>query len=353
MALDRYDVRLSPPKTIICPASTTILSWIWSQGSIRASPYLVAALASCEPPKNVHGLRAFVGSYKMLGRVLSGAAKLTPLESLTAGCQSQDTISWSDELLVCFRSCQEALMSNRSITLPKPDDQFWIATDGSVTMNGLGATLYVLQDQKLHLARYFSAKFKKHHASWLACEIEALSIAAAVKHFAPYIIQSKFKTHVLTDSKPCVQAFDKLCLGQFSSSPRVTSFLSSVSRYQVTLLHLPGSPNLPSDFASRNAPACDDPCCQVCSFVSEAEDLAVCPMSVLDMLSGKTSLPFTSPSAWLQQLECPDLRRVHSHLMQGTRPSKKLTNIKDVKRYLNLVSISRDMMNHSLRPMSV
>ena len=177
----------------------------------------------------------------------------------------------------------------------------------------------------------------------MPCEIEALSIAAAVKHFAPYIIQSKSKSYVLTDSKPCVQAFDKLCHGQISSSPRVTSFLSSVSRYQVALLHLAGSANLPSDFAGRNAPACDDPRCQVCSFVSEAEDLAVRPISVHDVLSGKTSLPFTSRSAWLQsQLECPDLRRVHSHLKLGTRPSKKMTNIKDVKRYLNLVSISRD-----------
>ena len=133
--------------------------------------------------------------------------------------------------------------------------------------------------------------------------------------------------------------------GQFSSSPRVTSFLSSVSRYQVALLHLVGPANLSSDFASRNAPACDDPRCQVCSFVSEAEDLAVRPISVHDVLWGKTSLPFTSCSAWLQsQLECPDLRRVHSHLKQGTRPSKKMTNIKDVKRYLNQVSISRDRL---------
>ena len=42
------------------------------------------------------------------------------------------------------------------------------------------------------------------------------------------------------------------------------------------------------------------------------------------------------------QNECPDLRRVHAHLKQVTRPSKKLTNIKDVKRYLNVASISRD-----------
>lgn len=225
-ALDCCNLRLSPAKTIICPASSTILGWIWSQGSIRASPHRVAALASCKPPKHVRGLRAFIGSDKMLGRVLSGTATLlAPLESLMAVRQSQDMISWSDEPLVRFRSCQKALSSNRSITLPKPDDQLWIATGGSVKMNGLGATLYVLRDQKLHLDGYFSAKLKKHQASWLPCEIEALSIGAAVKHFTPYIIQSKSKTYVLADNKPCVQAFDKLCRGRFSSSPRVTSFL--------------------------------------------------------------------------------------------------------------------------------
>ncbi len=41
-------------------------------------------------------------------------------------------------------------------------------------------------------------------------------------------------------------------------------------------------------------------------------------------------------------MECPDLRRVCSHLRQGTRPSRKLTNVKDIKRYLNNVLISRD-----------
>ena len=313
-SLDRCNLRLSPEKTIVCPASVTILGWIWCQGSIRASPHRIAALASCEPPKTVRGPRAFVGSYKMLGQVLSGCAQLlVPLESLTAGHQSQDTVVWSDNLLACFRSCQEALTSNKSIALPKPDDQLWIVTDGSVKMSGLGATLYILRDKKLHLAGFFSAKLKKHQASWLPCEIEALSIAAAVKHFAPYIIQATSKSCVLTDSKPCVQAFEKLCRGQFSSSPRVTSFLSIVSRYQISLLHLAGSANLPSEFASRNAPACYDPRCQICSFVSEAEDLPVRPISVHDVLSGLASLPFTSRPAWLQtQLECPDRRRVHS-----------------------------------------
>jgi len=45
-ALDRCNLRFSPAKTIVCPASTTILGWIWSQGSIHASPHPVTALAS-------------------------------------------------------------------------------------------------------------------------------------------------------------------------------------------------------------------------------------------------------------------------------------------------------------------
>lgn len=54
-------------------------------------------------------------------------------------------------------------------------------------------------------------------------------------------------------------------------------------------------------------------------------------------------LPFTTRSAWLNiQSKCAALRRTHAHLKQGTRPSKKLTNIKDVKKYLNVESIAKD-----------
>lgn len=344
VALDKCDLRLSAKKTIISPISTTILGWVWSQGSIRASPHRIATLSSCAPPKTVRDLRAFIGSFKMLSRVIKGSASLVaPLENLTAGCQSNNTIVWSENLLASFHRAQKALSSNQSIVIPKPEDQLWIVTDGSVKMNGLGATLYALREKKLLLAGFFSAKMKQHQVTWLPCEVEALSIASAIKHFSPYIIQSKFQTCVLTDSKPCVQSLEKLCRGQFSSSPRVTTFLSTVSRYQISLRHLAGSSNLPSDFASRNAPPCDDPRCQICSFILQAEDSVVRPISVQDVMSGSIALPFTTRSAWLQtQQECQDLRRVHSHLKQGTRPSKKSTNIKDVKRYLHVASLSRD-----------
>ena len=123
--------------------------------------------------------------------------------------------------------------------------------------------LYVSRTNHLHLAGFVSAKLRKHQVTWLPFEVEALSIAASVKYFSPFIIQSPHPTTVLTDRKPCVQAIDKLCRGEFSASPRVTSFLTTVSRYQVNLQHLAWKANLPSDFTSRNARDCSKPNCQI------------------------------------------------------------------------------------------
>ena len=188
-------------------------------------------------------------------------------------------------------------------------------TDGSVTKHGFGATLYVTRHDHLHLAGFYSAMLRKHQVTWLPCEVEALSIAAAVKHYSPFIIQFKRRACVLADSQPCVQAINKLCRGEFSASPRVTSFLTTVSRYQVSFQHLAGNANLPSDFADRNAPDCTENHCQICSFIHETENSVVRSTSVKKILDNVKRLPFTSRSAWLNvHNECPDLRRVCAHL---------------------------------------
>ena len=177
-------------------------------------------------------LTLFYWGIQSPGRVLPNCSQLLALlDEIISGKESRDAIQWTDTSLVHFHAAQNALKEHKSITLPRPSDQLWIVTDVSVAKSGIGATLYVNRDSKLQLAGCFSAKLRKHQVTWLPCEIEALSIAASIKHFSPYIIQSVQPTCLLTDSKACVQAVQKLCRGEFSSSPRVTSFLSIVSRY--------------------------------------------------------------------------------------------------------------------------
>ena len=274
-------------------------------------------------------MRSFIGANKILSRVLPNCAQvLSPLDQIVAGRTSSEKIIWSDTLLTSFTHAQDSLKHHKSVVLPKPSDQLWIVTDGAVKNHDVGAILYVTLKNKLHLAGFFSAKLRQRQVTWIPCEIEALSIATAVKYFGPYIIESNHKACVLTDSKPCMQAFEKLCRGEFSSSIHVATFLTIASQYQISIRHLSGSSNIPSDFACRNAQDCNNPSCQICSFVAYAQEAVIRIISVQDILSGTVVLPFTTRSSWIStQSECPNLRRVHSHLIQGTRPSKKLTNI--------------------------
>ena len=112
---------------------------------------------------------------------------------------------------------------------------------------------------------------------------------------------------------------------------------------QVSVKYLKGTANIPSDFSSRNAPDCNEPNCQIYKFIVQTEDSGVRSICVNDVLNNTKSLPFTTRSAWIDiQADCTDLRRTHAHLKQGTRPSKKVTNAKDVKRYLAVASIARN-----------
>lgn len=141
---------------------------------------------------------------------LSRANKRLTLDALVVEDLSHDHVKRDDSLPQKFTAAQDALNSHKSIILPHASDQLWIVTDGSVAQCSLGATLYITRQDHL-LAGFYSSKLCKHQVTWLPCEVEALSISAAVKHFSPFIIQSKHRTCVFTDSQSCVQALHKLC----------------------------------------------------------------------------------------------------------------------------------------------
>ena len=148
-------------------------------------------------------LRSFVGAYKIIARVIKHYASfLACFEDMTAGKNSSDKLSWSEEQIECFHSAQSELSNNKSIVLPKPSDQLWIVTDGAVRKPGIASTLYVTRNEKPLLAGFFSAKLRKTQLDWLPCEVEALCISASLQYFSSFIIQSHHKTCVITDYRP-------------------------------------------------------------------------------------------------------------------------------------------------------
>ena len=331
------NIKLSAPKTIIAPKEVTILGWSWSAGQLKASPHRLLALASCHKPENVTAMRSFLGAYRFLARVLKGYAKLlSPLETAIKGKNSKDQILWNESLSEAFKKAQLALSDAKVITIPCPSDTLCIVTDASICPGALGATMYAVRDGVSKLAGFYNAKIPEHQTRWTPCEYEGLGIAASLNHFAPYVIQSTSKPQVYTDSKPCVQAVQKLKRGEFSASSRLSTFLSAVSRYQAQVSHISGAVNLSADYASRQPLHCNSDSCSVCKFLSEVMDSVVQTITVDDVIQGRSRIPFTNRNTWIKvQEECNDLRKVIKFRKQGTTPNKKSKNLRTVRRYLS------------------
>jgi hypothetical protein len=343
-ALAENNLGLSAPKTIIFPKNTIVLGWVWEEGTYSASSHRTSALAAVSPPRTVSGMRSFIGAYKFLSRVIEGYSNnLRPIEQSVAGKQSQDKFEWTDDLRMTFRNVQESLSDCQVISIAKPDDRLWIVTDGAKVTGGIAATLFLLRNGKRLLGGFFNGQLRKGQILWLPCEVEALAIGSAVTHFAPILIQSRHQANVLTDNQPCVDAYKRMRRGLFSNSSRVMTFLTAVARYQVKVSHIAGEKIPFTDFASRNVVECSNKCCQVCKFVEEFSESVVRKLTVCDVLSGQANMPFINRKAWSEtQRECADLRRLHAFLLHGTRPTKKMNKIRDVKTYLQRVLIAKD-----------
>lgn len=340
----RNNLRLSASKTVINPQETVILGWVWKNGNISPSPHRLSTLAHSEPPSTIKGLRSWLGAVKHIKQCIQNYAPcLGPLEEFVGGKESRDKIDWTDELLSTFQTAQNCLNEVKTITVSRPSDQLIIVTDGAVKSRGIGATLYINRDGKSLLGGFFSAKLPIYQSRWLPCEVEGLAISAAVKYWANYIRESRHTTQILSDSKPCVQAYAKLLKGEFSSRSRICAFLSIVSDSKVTISHISGDKNIVSDHQSRNPIICPHANCQMCQFVTE--QVTVSNITATDILSGKAPVPFISPQAWREcQQECPHLRRVFGYIRSGTRPSRKSREPTQVKRYLQHASIGNGQL---------
>ena len=104
--------------------------------------------------------------------------------------------------------------------------------------------MYVDREGKLLLCGHVLTRLHCHQLFWLPCEIEALVITSTIKYFSLYLIQSKHHPAVLTGSRSYIQAYQKLCCGQFSASPRLTSFLSTFCCFQASIQHLVSRANM-------------------------------------------------------------------------------------------------------------
>ena len=190
---------------------------------------------------------------------------------------------------------------------PRPGDQLLTFSDYSAEKNAVGGRLVIVrqteQGTENLIGGFFNAVLDKHKKAWLPCEGEAIGIRLVLNHFQHHIRESTKTTIHHTDNQPCVLAWKKSLRGAFSSSSRISSFLTGLSALPVELRYQPGKSLHTSDYASRHPTACNSKKCQICAFVQDWERIGdnaaeIRAISIDDIKSGISIMPMTQRKVW-------------------------------------------------------
>ena len=266
---------LKPSKCVIAPTTAVIFGWQLKEGKWSPQSHVVSSLTRAERPVTFKQLRSFNGAVKQLSSCIKNyAVLLHPLEKIIGSRGSSEKVTWTDELEKAFNEVKKAIANPEAIVIPRPDDKLVTSSDFSKQMGAVGGMLTIIRKNKdgsesKFLGGFFSVKLSDGRSLWFPCDGEALATKLVLEFFAHYIRENVNETLHLTDSMPVVQAWKKLTTGRFSTSPKITTFLSTLATLPVRVEHRPGSHMLLADHASRHPP---EPCkgeCDTCKYVND------------------------------------------------------------------------------------
>ena len=358
--LHNANLKIAPEKTSIFPKEADILGWVWKEGGkLEASPHRKLALTNTktEDIKKVQDMRSWVGLFKTLHIVTPQISNiLAPFEEAAAGKDSKEPFVWNFELEKKFREAKQSIDSLVTLYLPSPQDQLILETDaarGGGKQNlpaGIGHVLYAVKGDKKVPVRYHSAKLPDKCKKWSPCEIEALALAAGVNREYDIIRESKYPLIIQPDSKPVHEAIKLINNGKFSSSARMSSFLTNINRTRIDSKHISGKAKLNpvSDLQSRNPSECSSEFCSIHRFIDETIDSVIDGNAKLDHISEATGNGFTNRLSWKSAQESNQACLIAKQLLtSGKLPPKAVGKTSgeywnDVRQYHRDASISKD-----------
>ena len=230
---------LKPSKIIINPKRVTLFGWIRDDGAWQPTQHTITPLMRAELPQTIRQLRGFLGAFKQVSPCIKNyAIILAPLEKIAAGKNSAEAITWTDTLRTAFEDSKQALKSIETYHTPCPEDVIHTYSDWSQTHGAVGGRMEIvrtLEDgtcNRLH-GGFFSARVSSWQSRWLPCEGEALAAKSVLQHFKPQLQNSNNTVIHHTDSLPICQAWQRSKTGAFSTSARITAFLTEISTINV------------------------------------------------------------------------------------------------------------------------
>ncbi|CAJ2678799.1 unnamed protein product [Trifolium pratense] len=215
--------------------SVDYLGHLITELGVAVDPDKVISVTNWPVPKNVKGVRGFLGLTGYYRKFIKDYGKIAkPLTELT----KKDAFMWSDKAQKAFDALKICLTTAPVLALPDFSKNFTIECDASG--GGIGAIL--MQEQRP--VAYYSKALGVRNLTKSAYEKELMAVVLAIQHWRPYLIGRRFV--VSTDQKSLKQL-----LQQRMVSADQQNWAAKLLGYDFDIVYKPGKLNRGADALSR------------------------------------------------------------------------------------------------------
>ena len=166
-ALEKANMKLNRKKCEWFKSKLKLLGFTISSEGVESDPNKVTAIRNMPPPKDVSGIRSFLGSTNYFRNLIQNYATISaPLSKLT---KKNQKFIWTNEQQDSFEALKTALTNAPVLMYPDPNKEYNLYTDASDI--ALGAVLMQKDDDGHERPiQFISKKFASCQARWPAVE---------------------------------------------------------------------------------------------------------------------------------------------------------------------------------------
>ena len=247
--LDRLEssgLRLKKEKCIFTAPSVTYLGHKINKAGIYPTEDKIRAVQQAPAPKNVSGLKAYLGLLNYYGKFMPNLA--TTLNPLYRLLQATARWSWGDKEQKAFEASKKLLLSSQVLAHYNPEHKLVLACDASPY--GLGAVLsHRYPDGQERPIGYASRTLSTAEQKYSQIEKEGLACVFGVKRFHCYLYGRPFT--LVTDHKPLTTLFSNEKTIPAHASARIQRWALTLGMYEYHLMYKAGSAHGNADALSR------------------------------------------------------------------------------------------------------
>jgi ribonuclease HI len=214
------------------------LGHIINRDGLAIDPKKVAAILDWKEPKDVRGIKSFIGMAGYYRRFIECFSKIArPMIALLA---KKVDFKWTPVCQQSFEMLKQKLTTTPMLVLPDVHKPFSVYCDASYT--GLGCVL--MQEGKL--VAYSSRQLKVNEKNYPTHDFELAAVVHALKTWRHYLYGQK--CDIYTDHKSLKYVFT-----QSELNMRQRRWLELIKDYELEIHYHPGKANVVADALSRKS----------------------------------------------------------------------------------------------------